>query len=90
MDCPPLVDYVLTDHARTEMNRRRLSEADVDRTVRAPGQRHLVRPGRCVFQAKLVGEDGHPYVVRVFVDVDRRPPEIVTAYRTSKVSKYWG
>jgi len=26
--------------------------------------------------------------VRVFVDVDREPPEVVTAYRTSKVEKY--
>jgi hypothetical protein len=27
--------------------------------------------------------------VRVFVDVDRAPPEVVTAYRTSKLAKYW-
>jgi len=27
--------------------------------------------------------------VRVFVDVDRRPAEVVTAYRTSKIGKYW-
>jgi len=29
------------------------------------------------------------FLVRVFVDIDRRPPEIVTAYRTSKIEKYW-
>jgi len=29
------------------------------------------------------------YLVRVFVDMDRHPAEIVTVYRTSKVSKYW-
>jgi hypothetical protein len=29
------------------------------------------------------------YLVRVFVDVDREPPEVVTAYRTSKLAKYW-
>jgi hypothetical protein len=29
------------------------------------------------------------YLVRVFVDVDRDPAEVVTAYRTSKISKYW-
>ena len=26
---------------------------------------------------------------RVFVDVDRDPPEVVTVYRTSKLEKYW-
>jgi hypothetical protein len=29
------------------------------------------------------------YLVRVFVDVDRTPAEVVTVYRTSKMAKYW-
>lgn len=29
------------------------------------------------------------YLLRVFVDIDRQPAEVVTAYRTSKVEKYW-
>ena len=29
------------------------------------------------------------YLVRVFVDLDRHPAEVVTAYRTSKIEKYW-
>jgi len=29
------------------------------------------------------------YLLRVFVDIDREPPEVVTVYRTSKVRKYW-
>jgi hypothetical protein len=29
------------------------------------------------------------YVLRVFVDVDRDPPVVVTAYRSSKIGKYW-
>jgi len=29
------------------------------------------------------------YVVRVFLDVDREPAEVVTVYRTGKVEKYW-
>jgi len=28
-------------------------------------------------------------MVRVVVDVDREPNEVVTAYRTSKIEKYW-
>lgn len=27
--------------------------------------------------------------MRVFVDVDREPAEVVTVYRTSKIAKYW-
>jgi len=29
------------------------------------------------------------YLLHVFVDIDREPPEVVTVYRTSKVRKYW-
>jgi hypothetical protein len=29
------------------------------------------------------------YLVRVVVDVDRRPAEVVTAYRTTRLSRYW-
>ncbi|HYA42756.1 MAG TPA: hypothetical protein VEF34_15740 [Syntrophobacteraceae bacterium] len=27
--------------------------------------------------------------VRVFVDVDRKPPEVITVYRTGRIEKYW-
>jgi hypothetical protein len=33
--------------------------------------------------------DGKIYLLRVFVDMDRRPAEVVTVYRTSNVAKYW-
>jgi hypothetical protein len=36
-----------------------------------------------------MGRPARVYLVRVFVDVDREPPEVVTAYRTSKLAKYW-
>jgi len=29
------------------------------------------------------------HLVRVFVDVDRSPAEVVTVYRTSDILKYW-
>jgi len=32
---------------------------------------------------------GRTFLLRVFVDVQRRPPEVITAYRTSKIAKYW-
>jgi hypothetical protein len=86
----PVAPYVLTEHARLEMNRRDLSEEVVAHVLRAPGQRFSDRPGRDVLQSLVsFGEPPRPYVVRVFVDVSRSPAEVVTAYRTSKVAKYW-
>ena len=82
--------YILTEHAREEMQRRGISETLVAAVLRAPGQRRTARPGRDVFQALIdVGDPPTSYVVRIFVDIDRVPAEVVTVYRSSKVSKYW-
>ena len=81
-------DYLFTPHARYELERRGLDERDIRAILASPEQSIDVRPGRVVFQSKVsTGEK--TYLVRVFVDVDRRPAEVVTAYRTSKISKYW-
>ena len=74
MSALPITDYVFSEHARFELLRRGLSEEAV----------------RVVLQSKVLLEPpGTVFLLRVFVDVDRRPAEVVTVYRTSKVEKYW-
>ena len=86
----PGVDAVLTPHARFEMARRAVSEDTVRFVLEAPEQQEEVRPGRVVLQSR-VRLDAPPriHLIRVFVDVDRSPAEVVTVYRTSKIAKYW-
>ena len=88
MAAAPIVDYILTDHAVRELGRRGLDKQDLDDVLKNPGQHLEVRRGRVVLQSKTQ-EGGTEYLLRIFVDIDRNPAEIVTAYRTSKVSKYW-
>ena len=80
-----MASFVWTNHAIMEAARRGIASHEVQRVLDAPGQKHVVRLGREVWQSFTV--DG--YLLRVFIDVDRFPPEIVTVYRTSKISKYW-
>jgi hypothetical protein len=70
------------------MARRRVTEGIVRSVLAMPEQRHAIRPGRDVLQSRIAFA-GKTYLVRVFVDIDRRPAEIVTVYRTSRVAKYW-
>ncbi|MGC9523573.1 MAG: DUF4258 domain-containing protein [Anaerolineae bacterium] len=85
-----LAHYQLTEHARRQMMRRRISEAQVAQALTAPEQVEQVREGRIVCQTRMQpDETGVVYLLRVFVDIDRSPPEVVTVYRTSKVAKYW-
>jgi hypothetical protein len=85
---PPIKKFHLTDHARFEMARRQVSENDVAQVLAMPEYTELVRVGRALYQARS-GDASKTYLVRVFVDVDREPPEVVTVYRTSKIAKYW-
>ncbi len=84
----PIFEYVVTEHAAFEMKRRGIDEATLRSVLAAPGQRDLVRPGRDVLQTRVTIEDKE-FVVRVFVDVDRTPANVVTVYRTTKIRKYW-
>jgi hypothetical protein len=86
----PPSDYVIGPHAAFEMARRGL-DAEIIRGVLAhPEQEVKVREGRVIFQSRLgLGRPERMYLVRVVVDVDKRPAEVVTVYRTTKIAKYW-
>ena len=88
--CRRVADAVITVHAATEIQRRGLDLDTVRMVLADPEQALGVRPGRIVVQSRVsAGHRARTYLVRVFVDIDRQPPEVVTVYRTSKVDKYW-
>lgn len=83
-------DYRITPHARFEMQRRGLDEEIVSRVLSEPEQEETMRQGRVVCQSRItMGVPGRRYLVRVILDIDRDPAEVVTVYRTSKIGKYW-
>ena len=85
-----LINFVFTDHALLEMKRRGISETMVSLALTKPEQMELARAGRVVYQAKIdLEEPPKTYILRVFVDIDLNPPQVVTAYKTSKIEKYW-
>lgn len=90
MKLEPLRNYRIKDHARFEMSRRQISEKHVRLVLTAPQQMIDSGGGRRIYQSKLrLPESGKEYLLRVVVDMDPKPPEVVTVYRTSKISKYW-
>lgn len=74
---------VITAHAAEQMARRQVDEEAVRRVLARPELVSPVRPGRVVVHGMMGA-----YLLRVFVDVDREPAEVVTVYRTSKLNKY--
>ena len=47
------------------------------------------RTGRWIYQSRLMFNDEKIYLLRVVVDEHEEPPAIITAYRTSRIAKYW-
>ena len=80
--------YRFTPHAILEMERRGIDRPIVERVLANPEQRYHVRLGRDVLQSRILFDD-KVYLVRVFVDTKQEPAEVITAYRTSNVVKYW-
>jgi len=74
----PIIDYTITDHAAFEISRRGLKRETIDRVLKNPEQRFDVRLGRVVLQSRIQ-ESGEEFLIRVFVDADRMPAEVVTA-----------
>ena len=89
MSAQPIPVYVLTVHARREMRRRDIPASLVQRALLQPESRYDVRPGRIVVQSTpWLTDRGKMILLRVFLDVDRDPPEVVTVYKTGKIAKY--
>ena len=78
------MEFVLTDHAVTEAQRRMISVAWIESIMTQPEQ---ILPGtnnRKVFQSRIVA-DGKAYLNRLIVEDWHQPPVIGTVYRTGKI-----
>lgn len=70
-----------------KMKRRRIRRSQVIATVRSPGQIVPSIKGRQVYQS-LIGKAAR-LLLRVVVKEDSHAYHVITAYKTSKVAKYW-
>lgn len=83
-------DATISNHGRSEMARRGIIEAEVRGVLREPGRVETARLGRMILTSLSYDDRrGRGYVLRVVVDLGTDPPVVVTAYRSSKLRKYW-
>jgi hypothetical protein len=81
----PSASFRWSFHALIEAGRRRIARDVVEQVVWDPQQVVMIDDRREIRQS--IDEAGA--LVRVIVDIENDPVVIVTAYRTSKVAKYW-
>jgi hypothetical protein len=83
------MEYKISRHAQTEMERRNISLSQVESVLDNPQQILLEREGRKVYQSKVEFGNGKIFLLRVIVADDVEPKVVITVYRTGKIEKYW-
>jgi len=84
------MEVIITDHARFELQRRGIEEADVITVVNQPQQRISSMKGRLVLQSKFFDKtERKEMILRVVGKESVEGFVVITAYKTSKIAKYW-
>ena len=81
------MSFVLSNHARSQMNLRGLTEDVINNILENPLEIKTLND-RQVYQGTYVAL-GKQYLVRIFVNHLTEPNIVITVYRTSKISKYY-
>jgi len=81
------MDIEFSNHALKQMEIRSISEEVILEIMVNPDE-ILNQDVSTSIYTKLISEFENRYLYRVFVNITKRPPLIITAYKTSKIDKY--
>jgi len=81
---------VISEHARFEMERRQIAEEMLRQVALAPEQVVSFGKGRVIYQSQIADRaSGKKMLLRIVVEERQDALFVVTAYKTSKIGKYW-
>jgi hypothetical protein len=81
--------FKLTNHVKDEMARRSISWTLLEQVLDNPQQIVIEKENLKAYQSIVPFDDGRTLLLRAIVDDTITPGVVVTAYRTSKIKKYW-
>ena len=80
--------FHFSKHVLEELEERQIPRMLIERVLESPEQKTAVLENINCYQSR-VEITGKQYVLRVLVNETAQPPVVITAYRTSKIRKYW-
>ena len=84
------MEVIISEHARFEMARRQVSEELVTDVVGNPQQVLKLGGKRSVCQSRYYDQiEGKEMLLRVVCEQRHNALLVVTAYKTSKIDRYW-
>jgi hypothetical protein len=78
---------VFSKHALEQLALRQIQLNVVWQIIHNPQQ--VIEDANLAILQSIVEEDGQRYLLRIFVNLRKQPPLVVTVYKTSKIEKYW-
>jgi len=76
-----------SNHALRQMEARSIAKEIILSVIQQPD--HIVKQDQSTtIFTRLIDEHEKRYLYRVFVNTAKKPPLIITAYKTSKIDKY--
>lgn len=79
-----------TKHALEEADKRNINVKIIEKIVKNPEQKIKTVNNRFICQELIEFENKKQYVVRVITEETETIIKIITLYKSSKISKYWG
>jgi hypothetical protein len=81
-------EFSISNHAKEQMELRQVS-LEVVMSILTNPQQILTEKGRKIYQSIINFEGEGNYLVRIFVNAEKNPNNVITIYRTSKIEKYY-
>jgi len=79
--------YRLSIHAKEQLVRRQIEEHSVEDVLIHPDFIHIDSECVHIYQ-KFMNKGESKFLLRVFMNICKTPALVITAYKTSKLSKY--
>lgn len=80
------MEYIMSLHAKERIERRKISMDVLEGIIRQPDDK--IEETACVWVFQKMKENDKFYLYRVYVNICKMPPLVITAYKTSKIEKY--
>jgi hypothetical protein len=80
--------YLFSQHAIEQMRIRGISREIIEIILSEPDQT-VEQDNLKIFQSITHDLEKQRFLIRVFVNMHKTPPLVVTVYRTSKIEKYY-
>ena len=74
-------------HSIEQLTRKNITQEIILLFIESSSKEKSIKEGITFYQGTIV-ENGKMYLIRVFVNEEKIPPLIITAYKTSKINKY--